>query len=110
MADQVAEVFTEVILAPGYEDGAVEVLGHLGHGRAKAARVLLADQDRELEAAGGRDQGRDATLELEPDRLGHGRGQARICRRPDLPPIRRRPETVLSAGRLVIPISAFWLG
>ncbi len=26
MAEQVAEVFTEVILAPGYEDGAVEVL------------------------------------------------------------------------------------
>ena len=26
MAEQVAEVFTEVIVAPGYEDGAVEVL------------------------------------------------------------------------------------
>ncbi len=35
MAEQVAEVFTEVILAPGYEDGAVEVLA-----RKKNVRVL----------------------------------------------------------------------
>ena len=26
MAEQVAEIFTEVIAAPGYEDGAVEML------------------------------------------------------------------------------------
>ncbi|AZK96049.1 MULTISPECIES: bifunctional phosphoribosylaminoimidazolecarboxamide formyltransferase/IMP cyclohydrolase [Streptomyces] len=35
MAEQVAEVFTEVIVAPGYEDGAVEVLA-----RKKNIRVL----------------------------------------------------------------------
>lgn len=35
MAEQVAEVFTEVIIAPGYEDGAVEVLA-----RKKNIRVL----------------------------------------------------------------------
>ncbi|MFI0212980.1 bifunctional phosphoribosylaminoimidazolecarboxamide formyltransferase/IMP cyclohydrolase [Streptomyces lydicus] len=35
MAEQVAEIFTEVIVAPGYEDGAVEVLS-----RKKNIRVL----------------------------------------------------------------------
>ncbi|MEU2154839.1 bifunctional phosphoribosylaminoimidazolecarboxamide formyltransferase/IMP cyclohydrolase [Streptomyces sp. NPDC019396] len=35
MAEQVAEIFTEVIVAPGYEDGAVEVLA-----RKKNVRVL----------------------------------------------------------------------
>ncbi|MFJ2111184.1 MULTISPECIES: bifunctional phosphoribosylaminoimidazolecarboxamide formyltransferase/IMP cyclohydrolase [unclassified Streptomyces] len=35
MAEQVAEIFTEVIIAPGYEDGAVEVLA-----RKKNIRVL----------------------------------------------------------------------
>ncbi len=35
MAEQVAEVFTEVVVAPGYEDGAVEVLA-----RKKNVRVL----------------------------------------------------------------------
>jgi phosphoribosylaminoimidazolecarboxamide formyltransferase/IMP cyclohydrolase len=35
MAEQVAEVFTEVVVAPGYEDGAVEVLA-----RKKNIRVL----------------------------------------------------------------------
>ena len=38
MAEQVAEVFTEVILAPGYEDGAVEVLT-----RKKNIRVLVVE-------------------------------------------------------------------
>ncbi|HWI42923.1 MAG TPA: bifunctional phosphoribosylaminoimidazolecarboxamide formyltransferase/IMP cyclohydrolase [Nocardioides sp.] len=38
MAQQVAEVFTEVIVAPGYEDGAVEVL----QGK-KNIRILLAE-------------------------------------------------------------------
>ncbi|GAB2588052.1 bifunctional phosphoribosylaminoimidazolecarboxamide formyltransferase/IMP cyclohydrolase [Microlunatus antarcticus] len=38
MAEQVAEVFTEVILAPGYEDGAVEVLA-----RKKNIRILVVD-------------------------------------------------------------------
>ena len=37
MAEQVAEVFTEVIIAPGYEDGAVEVLN-----RKKNIRILVA--------------------------------------------------------------------
>ncbi len=36
MAEQVAEVFTEVVVAPGYEDGAVEVLA-----RKKNIRVLV---------------------------------------------------------------------
>ncbi len=35
MAEQVAEIFTEVVVAPGYEDGAVEVLS-----RKKNIRVL----------------------------------------------------------------------
>ncbi len=38
MAEQVAEIFTEVIAAPGYEDGAVEVLA-----RKKNIRVLKVD-------------------------------------------------------------------
>ncbi|MGW6394559.1 bifunctional phosphoribosylaminoimidazolecarboxamide formyltransferase/IMP cyclohydrolase [Streptomyces sp. NPDC055103] len=38
MAEQVAEIFTEVIVAPGYEDGAVEVLA-----KRKNIRVLRAD-------------------------------------------------------------------
>ena len=38
MARQVAEVFTEVVVAPGYEDGAVEVL----QGK-KNVRLLVAE-------------------------------------------------------------------
>lgn len=38
MAEQVAEVFTEVIVAPGYDEGAVEVLQ-----RKKNIRILLAE-------------------------------------------------------------------
>ncbi|MET7616452.1 bifunctional phosphoribosylaminoimidazolecarboxamide formyltransferase/IMP cyclohydrolase [Streptomyces sp. NPDC005408] len=38
MAEQVAEIFTEVIVAPGYEDGAVEILA-----RKKNIRVLVAE-------------------------------------------------------------------
>ena len=37
LAEQVAEIFTEVIIAPGYADGAVEVLA-----RKKNVRVLVA--------------------------------------------------------------------
>ena len=37
MADQVAEIFTEVIIAPAYEEGAVEILS-----RKKGIRVLVA--------------------------------------------------------------------
>ncbi len=40
MAQQVAEVFTEVIVAPGYEDGAVKIL----QGK-KNIRILVADAD-----------------------------------------------------------------
>jgi phosphoribosylaminoimidazolecarboxamide formyltransferase/IMP cyclohydrolase len=67
MAEQVAEVFTEVIVAPGYEPGAVDVLT-----RKKNVRVLVAGlaapslelrpitggllaQDRDLVAAPGDD-------------------------------------------------------
>jgi phosphoribosylaminoimidazolecarboxamide formyltransferase/IMP cyclohydrolase len=42
MAEQVAEVFTEVILAPAYDDGAVEVL----RGR-KNLRILVCDSPEE---------------------------------------------------------------
>ncbi|GAA4811831.1 bifunctional phosphoribosylaminoimidazolecarboxamide formyltransferase/IMP cyclohydrolase [Nocardioides caeni] len=38
MAEQVAEIFTEVIVAPGYEDGAVEVLQ-----AKKNIRILVAE-------------------------------------------------------------------
>ncbi|MBD0710973.1 MULTISPECIES: bifunctional phosphoribosylaminoimidazolecarboxamide formyltransferase/IMP cyclohydrolase [unclassified Streptomyces] len=38
MAEQVSEIFTEVIVAPGYEDGAVEVLA-----KKKNLRVLRAE-------------------------------------------------------------------
>ncbi|MFP5218207.1 MAG: bifunctional phosphoribosylaminoimidazolecarboxamide formyltransferase/IMP cyclohydrolase [Actinomycetes bacterium] len=38
MAEQVAEVFTEVVVAPGYEDGAVEVLS-----RKPSIRLLVAE-------------------------------------------------------------------
>ncbi|MFF2570044.1 bifunctional phosphoribosylaminoimidazolecarboxamide formyltransferase/IMP cyclohydrolase [Streptomyces sp. NPDC058084] len=38
MAEQVAEIFTEVIVAPGYEDGAVEILA-----KKKNIRVLRAE-------------------------------------------------------------------
>ncbi|GAB2914505.1 bifunctional phosphoribosylaminoimidazolecarboxamide formyltransferase/IMP cyclohydrolase [Rhodococcus aerolatus] len=40
MAEQVAEVFTEVVVAPGYEDGALEVLA-----RKKNVRVLRCGPD-----------------------------------------------------------------
>ncbi len=39
MAETVADIFTEVIIAPGYEDGAVEVLA-----RKKNIRVLVASE------------------------------------------------------------------
>ncbi|WP_425954941.1 bifunctional phosphoribosylaminoimidazolecarboxamide formyltransferase/IMP cyclohydrolase [Xylanimonas sp. McL0601] len=38
MAEKVSEIFTEVIVAPGYEDGAVEVLA-----RKKNLRILVAE-------------------------------------------------------------------
>ncbi len=53
MAEQVAGVFTEVLIAPGYEDGALEVLT-----RKKNVRLLLADAPlpgprREVRAVSG---------------------------------------------------------
>ena len=39
MAETVADIFTEVIIAPAYEDGAVEVLA-----RKKNIRVLVASE------------------------------------------------------------------
>ena len=38
MAEQVAEIFTEVVIAPGYDDGAVEILQ-----RKKNVRILVAE-------------------------------------------------------------------
>ena len=38
MAEQVAEIFTEVVVAPGYEDGAVEVLAAKKNIRLLAVR------------------------------------------------------------------------
>ena len=46
MAEQVAEVFTEVIVAPGYDDGAVEALT-----RKKNIRVLVVPEDERRPAA-----------------------------------------------------------
>ncbi len=52
MAEQVADVFTEVIIAPGYEDGAVDVLN-----RKKNIRILVAPpyqhRDRTLHPISG---------------------------------------------------------
>ena len=45
MAEQVAEIFTEVIVAPGYDDGAVEVLT-----RKKNIRVLVCSVEERSEA------------------------------------------------------------
>ena len=42
MAEQVAEIFTEVVVAPDYEDGAVEVLA-----RKKNIRVLRCPVDEQ---------------------------------------------------------------
>jgi phosphoribosylaminoimidazolecarboxamide formyltransferase/IMP cyclohydrolase len=41
MAEQIAEVFTEVVVAPGYADGAVDVLA-----RKKNVRILVAEPAR----------------------------------------------------------------
>ena len=49
MAEQVAEIFTEVVVAPGYEDGAVEVAaGEEEHpaARVRAARAAAAARSR----------------------------------------------------------------
>ena len=62
MAEQVAEVFTEVIIAPGYDEGAVEVLN-----RKKNIRILQADayprHAMELKPIGG------GMLLQRPDRI-----------------------------------------
>ncbi len=47
MAKQVSEIFTEVIIAPSYEDGAVEILS-----QKKNIRVLLAPKPSELRIEG----------------------------------------------------------
>ncbi|WP_300406724.1 bifunctional phosphoribosylaminoimidazolecarboxamide formyltransferase/IMP cyclohydrolase [Nocardioides sp.] len=44
MAQKVAEIFTEVIVAPGYEDGAVEALQ-----AKKNIRILVCDADPDVE-------------------------------------------------------------
>ena len=62
MADQVAEVFTEVIIAPGYEDGAEEILA-----KKKNIRILVAPpythRERQLHPISG------GALLQQPDRL-----------------------------------------
>ncbi|MGJ4126125.1 bifunctional phosphoribosylaminoimidazolecarboxamide formyltransferase/IMP cyclohydrolase [Corynebacterium macclintockiae] len=50
MAKQVAEVFTEVIIAPGYEDGAVEILS-----QKKNIRILQAEAPSEEPELQGRE-------------------------------------------------------
>ncbi|WP_296140103.1 bifunctional phosphoribosylaminoimidazolecarboxamide formyltransferase/IMP cyclohydrolase [uncultured Tessaracoccus sp.] len=61
MAEQVAEIFTEVIVAPGYEEGAVEVLS-----RKKNIRILVATPAEPTLAA--REIG-GGLLVQEPDRI-----------------------------------------
>ena len=46
MAEQVAEIFTEVVVAPGYEDGAADVLA-----RKKNVRVLVVPSDAQRAGA-----------------------------------------------------------
>src|SRR4051794_18243145 len=46
MAEQVAEVFTEVVVAPGYDEGAVEVLA-----RKKNVRLLVVPPDAQRRGA-----------------------------------------------------------
>ena len=65
MAETVADIFTEVIIAPAYEDGAVEVLA-----RKKNIRVLVASEplvDRHRDAA---DQRRPAAAAARRARRG----------------------------------------
>ena len=50
MAEQVAEIFTEVIVAPAYEDGAVEVLQSLP--RSKNLRILSCPADQHRRSRG----------------------------------------------------------
>lgn len=50
MAQQVAEIFTEVIIAPGYEDGAVEILS-----QKKNIRILQAEAPNEEPELQGRE-------------------------------------------------------
>ena len=73
MAEQVAEVFTEVIVAPGYEDGAVEVLA-----AKKNIRILVC-------APAGRGWRRDPADLRRPAHPGEG------CRRRPARRGRRRP-------------------
>ena len=77
MAEQVAEIFTEVIVAPGYEDGAVEVLS-----RKKNIRVLRCPEAPQ------------APAEFRPiDGGGLAPGQGR------LPGRGRRPGQLAAGGR-----------
>ena len=45
MAETVADIFTEVVIAPAYEPGAVEILA-----RKKNVRVLVASEPRIADA------------------------------------------------------------
>ncbi len=71
MARQVSEVFTEVILAPGYDDGAVEVLS-----AKKNLRILLVEPYRPVGVAGREVDGgllvqHHDTVDADHDRAAH---------------------------------------
>ncbi|WP_205471416.1 bifunctional phosphoribosylaminoimidazolecarboxamide formyltransferase/IMP cyclohydrolase [Nocardioides sp. SYSU D00038] len=53
MAEQVAEIFTEVIVAPGYDEGAVEVLQGKKNIRILVAEPLAAERGVELRPISG---------------------------------------------------------
>ncbi len=53
MAEQVAEIFTEVVVAPGYEQGAVEVLSRKKNVRLLVASVPEVTQPSIREVSGG---------------------------------------------------------
>ncbi|TCC39886.1 bifunctional phosphoribosylaminoimidazolecarboxamide formyltransferase/IMP cyclohydrolase [Kribbella sindirgiensis] len=53
LAKQVAEIFTEVLVAPGFEDGAVEILQAKKNIRLLVAPEVLSDETVELRAISG---------------------------------------------------------
>lgn len=53
MAEQVAEIFTEVIIAPAYAAGAVEILAQKKNIRILQAEATSAQQREEKEISGG---------------------------------------------------------
>ena len=86
MARQVAEVFTEVILAPAYDDGAVEVLS-----AKKNLRILVVEPYRR----GGVESRRDRRRDAGPGRR-HGRRRPRPGRAGSWWPGSRPADAVLA--------------